>query len=64
MPVKTWEPPPGQQDRERQPDRAPAAEPRSSDSPMRAADVNYDGRSADDVSADGNEDINTQGSER
>ena len=64
MPVKPWEPPPGQQDRERQPDRAPAAEPRTSDMSLSASDVNADARSAADVAAYGDEDINTQGSER
>ena len=64
MPVKPWEPPPGEQDREHQPDSAPAAEPRRSDRTVRAGDVNADGRSAEDVGAYGDEDINTQGSER
>ena len=64
MPVKPWEPPPGQQDRAHQRDSAPAAEPRSSDRALRAGDVNADGRAADDVAAYGDEEINTQGSER
>lgn len=64
MPVKTWETPPGQQDRDRQANPAPAAEPRSSDTPMRAADRNEDIRSADDLTPYGDEEINLHGSER
>ena len=65
MPVKTWQPPPGQQDRARQVSEPPAAEPRSSDTLLRAADTNADARPfEDDLTAYGDEDINTQGSER
>jgi hypothetical protein len=65
MPVKTWQPPPGQQDRERQLTETPAAEPRSPDMLLSAADTNADARPVtDDLSAYGDEDINTQGSER
>ena len=64
MPVKTWETPPGQQDRDPQVNRAAAAEPRSSDSAMRGADVNEDIRSADDLTPHGGEEINLHGSER
>ena len=64
MPVKTWETPPGQQDPDRQGDPDPAAEPRSSDTAIKAADVNADIRSADDQTPDGGEEINLDGSER
>ena len=64
MPVKPWETQPGQQDRDPQANPAAAAEPRSSDMAMRAADVNDDIRSADDLTPYGAEDINLHGSER
>lgn len=64
MPVKRWQLPPGQQDRERQLTE-PAAEPRSSDTLLRAADTKADAQpSEDDLSAYGDEPINTHGSER
>jgi hypothetical protein len=65
MPAKTWQPPPGQQDRERQLTEPPAAEPRSSDMLLSGADTNADARPVEgDLSAYGHEDINTEGSER
>lgn len=64
MPVNPWETPPGQQDRDRQADPAAAAEPRSSDTAMKAADANEDIRSAGDPARNDGEDINLQGSER
>jgi hypothetical protein len=64
MPVKPWETPPGQQDRDRQAKPAAAVEPRSSDTPIRAADANEDAQTIDDLSAYGDEPINTHGSER
>lgn len=64
MPVKTWEPPPGQQDRDPQHNDPPAAEPRSADTPLRGADANEDVRPLDDLSAYGEEPINIHGSER
>ena len=64
MPVKTWQPPPGQQDRERQVSEPPEAELRSSDTRIRAAETNADAPVQDDLSAYGDEPINTHGSER
>lgn len=64
MPVKTWETPPGQQDRDRDANPAAAAEPRSSDSAVRGADVNDDIRSADGPTPYADEEINLHGSER
>jgi hypothetical protein len=64
MPVKTWEPPPDQQDRARQLRDRRSAELRHSDRAMRGADANDDVASADDLSLYGGEDINMHGSER
>ena len=65
MPVKTWQLPPGQQDRERQLTEPPAAEARSSDTLLRAADTKADAQpTEDDLTAYGDEPINTHGSER
>ena len=65
MPVKTWEPPPGQHDRDPQLSEAYAAEPRTSDTLTKGADRNDDARSfGAEVNVYGDEDINTHGSER
>ena len=64
MPAETWQTPPGQQDRDRQGKPAAAAEPRRSDTRLRGADTNEDAPPYDDLSAYGDEPINTHGSER
>lgn len=65
MPVKTWKPPPERQDSGPQPSDARAAVPRRFDSPIGSADAIHDAAApVDDLSAYGNEPINTHGSER
>lgn len=60
MPVKNWEPPPHQQDRDRQPPTSERDEPRNFETDVRDSGVNDD---AGYASAESDE-INTHGSER